>query len=264
MLAEAKNSFTRKLVAALALASLLSAAVASAGAQETAAPGGTGNEMADRMDQLIEETTGDDAGFGPVASLEEQGYSDDELGQAKLFATRVLNEHIAMRNEYMAELQSIGWASILDANRLKADAGLEQSNRMLEQARLAAVAMCEDMRPRSIANARSVAAQLKLSERQKKALVEGFILGLDRNVATTETLCRMELSILDEVAAIVSIFARDTAWEAQDGNYLFSDDRYVQEFNGRLQNVELLTKTQTDLQRKSMTQAAERMRRLDL
>jgi hypothetical protein len=73
----------------------------------------------------------------------------------------------------------------------------------------------------------------------------------------------MEISILDEIAAVVSIFARDTAWEAQDGQYLFSEDRYVQEFNGRLENIQRLTETQTELQRKSMTQAAEKFRSLD-
>lgn len=255
------RSASGRLAGAFAVFLLFASAGVSAGGQEGSGSGGEERRIADDTDQLIEEITGEDAGIGPVSKIEESNFSDDQKGQLRLFATRVLNSQIEMRNAYMAELQRAGWDTILDPKRLAADASMEQSNRIVDEARSAAARLCREMRPRSEATARVVAAELNLPESTKRELLAGFLQATEEMAPTSDELCRLELAILEEIAGAVSVFGRDPDWQLDGEQYVFSEDRYVDEFNAHIQQFQALSETQTALQREVMTKASAQIRK---
>lgn len=233
-----------------------------ASGQPVSLPGASGPKVSDQLDRVAEQATADT--LVPIDEVQVGEASRDVVGQAKVFVSQVLNEMIAIQNEYMAEIQVIGWEKILDADRLSADADLSESLRMMNQARDAATRMCEQQTPRLEAAGKRIAAGLNLSEKEKQSILEGFLKGLREKAAEREEVCRLEIAILDEFGGVLGVFASDPGWTVENGQFLFTEDRHVERFNHHYQNITVMTEQQDALRKQAMAETQTKLREIGL
>lgn len=222
----------------------------------------TGPVLSEQVERVRESVNSNTLDSVPLMDVAPAGTSDLEI--AKEFSTRVLNAMLDDRNAYMAELRVIGWEQILDAQRLLADKGMASSRQILSQARAAGERNCVGYRDRYIGHARRVVAEMGISERASKELIDGFIRGLDKNAAGTDELCKIEFQIYDEVGGVLDVFAQDTGWYPENDQFLFTTDAYAQEFNRRLANIDEMSKRQLALQEESLKAGQDQLRSVGL
>lgn len=58
-----------------------------------------------------------------------------EFGEMERFVKEFIDRFVAQRNDYLLELEAIGWNSILDAQRVKNDTTLSESKVMIARAK---------------------------------------------------------------------------------------------------------------------------------
>ncbi len=233
-----------------------------ASAPQLTAPAGTTERLTDQLTRVMEQSNSDSLEM--VDELQVGTPTRDAKGQAEVFAAKTLNAMIAVQNEYIAEMQVIGWDKVLDADRLRADADLSESMRMMEQARGAANRLCREQRSRFEAAGRQAAEELDMTPREKQQLLESFLRGVESSAGDRDEICRLELAILDEFGGLLAVFGSDPGWVLKDGMFLFTEDRHVERFNHHFQNIQTMTEQQEALRKAAMSEGQAQLRKAGL
>lgn len=214
--------------------------------------------LSEKMTTLIDQTT--DNTLTRIEDIEAGPQRPGMKGQLSTFATAMFNEMIAIQNEYIAELTVIGWDTVLDPARLKADPDMTQSAQMLTQARDAATRLCAQQERRLEAKARQVVSELTLRESDRKTLFQSFMRGMEEKAPVRAEICRLEVAIIDEVGEVLFVLAGDPNWVHEDGMFLFSDDQNVETFNTHWGAIQTMSAKQKALQKDAMTEAQQGLR----
>lgn len=221
-----------------------------------------GERITDQMGRLIEQ-----AGSGeraPVDRIELESYSGGERGRAERVLQRVLNESIAIQNEYLAELQRIGWDRVLDPVRLDGDRDMTESNRILAGGREAATRLCREQESRLLAAAREAVQEAYPNAASRQEVLDGIEKGMREAAGPRQEICRMELAIIDEVAGMMGVLESDPGWTVDGEYFMFTGDDHVERFNRHLDAMQALVQQQDALRRENMDKAQQDLRKMGL
>lgn len=167
--------------------------------------------------------------------------SAGEAGAVLAFVNEFVGRAVAQRNDYLLELEAIGWNSILDAGRLKNDLGLIESKAMIERAR-AIVDKYAEKTSHLMDDGRAMIADLNISEASKREVLAGFDGGV---VTANEQIARqwaLERDAVTQIENMVLLLADSKNWTVDNGLVAFYDqaelDRYNQYFANLQKTVE--------------------------
>lgn len=181
----------------------------------------------------------------------------DEAGRMHQVVRRFMNSILRVRNAYLAELDTMGWVGILDADRLKADTDLADSRRLVEMARAAGVRAERD----ALAAFNGFAALVEAADlrpRTKREIIAGFERSRPGALAEMRASYALEAQTVDEFDAMVELLAR-TDWDVEDSQILFNADADVEAYNAHFTRIDELTKQLEARQKANVDRARDRL-----
>lgn len=201
-------------------------------------------------------TSATDSGGLPVrierAPVQPPGASD-EFGEMERFMKVFIDRIVAQRNDYLLELEAIGWNSILDTQRIKRDTTLSESKVMIERAK-AIVDKYEKKTADLMRGTRSQINALNMSESTKREMLAGFEKGMSKSGKQLDEQWRLERQVVRQFENIVLLLASRRNWVVQGEQILFYKDEDLARFNTYIGAIQSLVQQQEQIQKSSFAE----------
>lgn len=191
----------------------------------------------------------------------QQPAASGEFGEMERFMKEFIDRLVAQRNDYLLELEAIGWDSILDAKRIKNDAALSESRVMIERAK----AIVDKYEKKTSALMQGTGAHiesLNMSEKAKKEMLAGFERGMSKSEKQIDEQWRLEKQVVRQFENIVLLLAASKAWVVEGEQILFYTDNDLARFNSYIQEIQELAQQQEQLQKSSFAEVNKNMESL--
>lgn len=185
-----------------------------------------------------------------------------EFGEMERFMKIFMNKMAAQRNDYLLELDAIGWEKILDPSRVSQDRTLIESKMMIQKAN-DIVHKYKTQTYTLLANARNDINSLNISESSKNDMLRGFDKGMANSRAQIDAMWDLEGKTISEFENIFALLsARKGAWAVQNGQILFADQSDLDAFNSYVTAIQELSAKQQGIQKRSMETVNNNLNRL--
>ena len=175
-----------------------------------------------------------------------------EFGEMERFMKTLMNQMASQRNDYLLEIDAIGWGKILDPERLKEDRTLVESKIMIRKAK----DIVGKYRARTytlLENARKDIGSLNVSESSRREMANGFDTGMAKSRAQIDAIWNLEAKTISEFENIVTLLsARRGAWTVQNGQILFTSDDDLSTFNSYVASIQDLASKQGAIQKQNI------------
>jgi hypothetical protein len=185
-----------------------------------------------------------------------------EFGEVERFVKTFLNRMASQRNDYLLELNTIGWNKMLDPERLKKDRALTETRFMTRKAR----EIMDKYRNKTYAiidNVPNDIAALDLSDNMKRQMLSGFNKGMERSRRQIDEIWGLESRIMTEFENITTLLsARKRGWIISNGQILFYSQYDVNSFNSYLASIQDLTRRQEAIRKQSADSSNDLFNRL--
>ncbi|MCW1913902.1 hypothetical protein OJ996_09970 [Luteolibacter sp. GHJ8] len=159
----------------------------------------------------------------------------------------VMNDSIAMQNEYVATMEKEGLMRLLVPERLDADKDFSESRQIASALRETA----ERYKVKSLAIVNSIPERLEkydLSAADKKSYLRGYENRTKDGPNIAEENWRLELSIMDHMdRAIDHLEATRSDWMLEEGALAFVNDADLETYNGIMADIDAAAAAQTRL-----------------
>lgn len=175
-----------------------------------------------------------------------------DMGKMQGLIRGQIADFAATQNDYLNTLTAIGWDSILDADRLNADAGLRESLTILAKAD-ENIANTEARFNELFSGLRDRIYALDIPQRDKTAMWKGAQTSMARNRASIDEQFRLEREIVQEVRSIIDLLGR-IQWEAQNGQVMLYTDADLATLNSHLEAIDRKSARQQELQAEAMAE----------
>lgn len=187
-----------------------------------------------------------------ITPLSDAPASKGESGVIEKYLRKQMNRSIATQNDYMHELDAIGWDKILGAERLKADPTFAESKIIMQRA----VDLVAKYRARSIKgieDARREIDTLDITDRQKEGMRAGFDSAVPKNIKRIETMWDMEAQVLAKIGDNITLLStKRNKWSFQNDLITFVSQEDLDQFNANLAAVDKLSKEQMQMQQQNL------------
>jgi hypothetical protein len=185
-----------------------------------------------------------------------------EAGEFEKCMKTILNRNISQRNDYISEIDAIGWDKILDPNRIKADKTLVDSKKIIQRAKNIVIKY-KDQTSAIIDNARKEINNLNITESTKREALKAFDNGVVSSRARVTAIWDYEFQSILEVEKIIALlYDRQGKWSVQNNQIVFVDDTDVNEFNQHIASIEEITKKQEAVQVQSFESVNNKLNKL--
>ncbi|MDR2679158.1 MAG: hypothetical protein LBB51_06940 [Zoogloeaceae bacterium] len=175
-----------------------------------------------------------------------QPVAQGRFGEIERVMKEVVAGNVAISNNYRQTLETIGWVSILDGERLSTDVDMAKSRAMLDQAR-AAIDTVEKETDEHIRNIEQRIRQTNLSEKDRDDMLKGYHKGLrDNNEARTK-FWTLERQTLDEVGHVIDLLSKREIWTLDDGSIAFHNESDLGTYNASLEKIDDFTRQQQQI-----------------
>ncbi|MCH7503016.1 MAG: zinc-ribbon domain-containing protein [Proteobacteria bacterium] len=233
--------------------------------QTTADAKNGAEQIVDMLEEFYKESQKVNPDGTPAPIAKTFAPSADATGSMAImqqFIADIVNRAAEMNNDYLRELDSIGWNNFLDEDRLLSDPTFKKSWHMVTEARL--IVDKYEMRGLEIMkDSRNNIQFLSLSDSEKKAIEDGFNRGFEKNAENRERMWVLERLTIDEMEKVIYLLAEDSqSWEIEDGQFLFESDQKIDRFNEHITNMEKFYAEQIELQDMIIQGQRERLEEL--
>lgn len=172
-----------------------------------------------------------------------------ELGEFERFMKEFMNQIAFLRNDYLLELEAIGWNSILDPKRIRDDTGLVESRVTIKKAKYI-VAKYRKKTNLLLENAREKLQSLDMSASLKQKAISGFDRGMEQTKSEIDSMWTMEENVVIEFENIFELLAaRKDAWVVQESKILFYSDTDLNKFNSHIASIQNIVNQQQLIQK---------------
>ncbi|MFO0961309.1 MAG: hypothetical protein U0625_00225 [Phycisphaerales bacterium] len=186
------------------------------------------------------------------------GAGGDAQALSKLMRD-IVTSSLAAQQEYQKAIEDIGIARLLDAKRVDEDTSLRESRAMVRKAREAVQRMREKI-PEMQARARETIEKSSLSDPAKRQALRGFDASRKQNDAVAQESVDLEAQMIDGLSEAVEFLGSHRgSWSAVNGQFEFTDQGALDEYEAILQRVDELGKKQQALAAQLMQRQRERI-----
>lgn len=211
------------------------------------------SEIQDQYSKIIESST-DSQGLPkriekPInTTLKARG----EFGEMEKFMKEFMDQMTSQRNDYLLELEAIGWNSILDANRIKADKTFIESKVTIQKAK-EVVKKYTNRTNTLLNNAKDNIRSLNISESSKREMLSGFDRGMEKAKENIDAMWSLEAKTINEFENIMTLLsAKKGAWVVDGDQILFYNDSDLERFNSYIASIQSIVKQQEAIQHQSV------------
>lgn len=164
-------------------------------------------------------------------SLDVAPVARGEFGELERFSKQFIGQMASLQNDYLIELEVIGWNGILDFNRIENDETLAESGAIIQKAK--EVVGRYTRRSKELLDfAKRDIGLLNISEYSKNIVLSGFERGLNKTNEYRNSMWLLEAEIIGEVENIIALLSEDReAWSVDDGNIVFFNETDLQKYN---------------------------------
>jgi hypothetical protein len=228
------------LLAGLSIALLLAAITPS-----TSPSGARGEQAAQQriaaaeMQRAVDSVRQAASAGGPITtSFSASPAASGEAGQVERLVKSALARTVAERRNYEAEFQALGWAQVIDPDRLKSDpSALAGSRAMIPRAR-EIIARCRSRTEALHAAARRDIEAADLRPATRRTMLAAMDESAARNKALAAASWDLEEQQIGEIAAVLDLLgSRQGAWQARGGKFVFQRRADLDLFNAHMKNI---------------------------
>lgn len=185
-----------------------------------------------------------------------------ELGEMDKFLRQLMAQTVAQRNEYFSELDALGWNQVLAGDRVKRDAGMQQSRQIMVAAR----GLVDKYEGKSKALLEGIPAAIQalaISDSTRRDMLGGFERSAAASRAQLVELWTLERQALSEIDAALQVLdASRGRWSVEGGNFMFAEQRTLDAFNQHMAGVQSITQKQTEMQKRNANSTLSKMDKL--
>ena len=175
--------------------------------------------------------------------------SSGRSGQIDKFLRESINQMVALRNQYQAELYNIGWDRLLDPGRIALDTRLVKSKAKIRQAK-EIVDKYEKQVNALLDNMRNDINKLNLSANEKAKARDAFERGTQESSQTRNQIWQLERAIVWKCGEMIEYLYSDYGyWSVSDGQMIFSNNEKAAAYNRHLEAIEKLVAQEEQLRR---------------
>lgn len=211
------------------------------------------SEIQDQYSALIESST-DSQGFPkriekPINTTPK---ARGEFGEMERFMKEFMDQMALQRNDYLLEVEAIGWNNILDASRIRADKTLTESRVTVQRAN-EIVKKYKEKTNKSLMQAKENIQSLDISESSKKKMQLGFDLGMKVAKTNIDAMWFLEAKTISEFENIMNLLsARKGNWIVEGEQILFYNESDLHKFNSYIAAIQNIANQQEEIQRQSI------------
>lgn len=184
-----------------------------------------------------------------------------EFGEMEHFMKGYIDRLVVQRNDYLGELQAIGWNSILDAQRIKNDTTLSESKTMIGKAKVV-VDKYEKKTAVLVQDTRARMSVLTMSETTTKAMLAGFDESTRKASARMDEQWKLEKQGILQSENIVLLLAASKNWVVEGGDIVFSNDAELDQFNSYVQKIQEIAQQQEHMQKENYAKVNQKLEAL--
>jgi hypothetical protein len=175
-----------------------------------------------------------------------------EFGEMERFMKEFMDQMASQRNDYLLELEAIGWNGILDANRIKANKTFVESKVTLQKAKEIVIKYTQRTQV-LLENARGKIRSLNISESSKSSMLSGFDRGMEKAKTDIDTMWSLEAKVINEFENIITLLSsKKGAWVVDGEQILFYNDSDLERFNSYIGSIQHIIQEQEQIQRQSV------------
>ena len=172
-----------------------------------------------------------------------------EFGEVEGLWKDYIAQAISQRNDYLRELDTMGWARILDPERIARDTTLVESRMMIQRAK-EIVEKYERMAGTLLTDARQRIQTLAMSNSSRQEMTSGFDRGMEE--AQFDGLWALQKGVLSECESSFDLLSRrPKQWVISDGRILFYDENDLRRFNSCIISIQNLAAEQEKIQQRN-------------
>ena len=195
----------------------------------------------------------------PTGKIDTTPAAQGEVGEMERFGRTFMSRMAEQRNEYLRQLDAIGWEKVLDVQRIAGDKTLAQSKTMVSKAR-PIVASYKDKALATIESARADIDKLPISESRKAGFRKGFEKSLETSRGRLLEQLDLEARIVEEVGKLFDLLsAKAGAWAIRDGHLVFSEQATLSSFNSHIAEIQKMAARQEALQKQATDSARAKL-----
>lgn len=209
------------------------------------------DELEETVDQL--EKGVDEEGRSTVIELPQatEPTAEGDYGKIQIVFREYVNKSVQLRNNYIKELQDIGWFEILNPERLKKDVDLKNSKDMVNKITEAFDNYSNQMLMTMSVMVASV-KDLDIDEFAKENVLKG-IDKANKNGSKIEMSLSLEKESINEVAELINFLdAKPDAWVVEDSQLKFYKEADLKEFNSHLLAIEQINQKKKEFVEQSI------------
>ncbi len=182
------------------------------------------------------------------------------IGEMERFIKVFMDRSFSLRNDYLLELNAIGWNKILDSTRLKNDTTFTESKFIMNKGK-EIVEKYKTLTDGLIEDMYNEIDNLKMEENLKKEMKDGFKEGIGPVKIILDRNWFLEEKCLSEVEKIIDLLSmRKEVWAIENSQIIFYDENDLKEFNAHIYNIQDIVKEQQLIQQQSSDQAKESLK----
>jgi len=197
---------------------------------------------------------------GRLNPLDARKTVEGDSGELQVFLKNYFNKIISMHNEYLAELDAIGWNALLDAGRIEKDVGMVQSRAIVSRARLT-VDKFHGKWLQALNETRAQAQAMANESETKRGFAEGVADSSVAAAAKGELVWASEAEIVDTAGQLVEFLESTRGrWAVNKGQFMFRDDASMNEFNAFVLKINTLVQREDAMQKANMAESLQKMK----
>lgn len=186
-----------------------------------------------------------------------------EFGEMERFMKEFMDQIASQRNDYLLELEAIGWNGILDTNRIKTDKNFVESKVTIHKAK-EVVAKYTKNTQTLLESTKNNIRSLNISESSKTSMLSGFDRGMEKAKENIDAMWSLEANTIKEFENIITLLAaKKGAWVVEDEQILFYNDGDLARFNSYIASIQNIVKQQEAIQRQSIQRANRNFDRIN-
>jgi hypothetical protein len=183
------------------------------------------------------------------------------FGEVERFTKVLMDRSVSLRNDYLLELNAIGWDKILDPIRIKNDKTsveskftINKAKEIVEKYKILTNSLFEE-------DAFAEIDRLEMDEDFKQEMKNGFKRGLEPTKIMISKNWYLEGENILEVEKIIDFLSScKDAWIIENQQVLFYNENDLKEFNIYISNIQDNVKEQQLIQQQSIDKARESLK----
>lgn len=202
-------------------------------------------------------------GSEPLPALESSAPVGRESAEIQAFMNSYFNKAIAQHNDYMAELEAIGWNRVLDPDRIQQDAGLVESRAIVSRAKVT-VAKFRQRSHALFEEAAVLVNAMDTNSGMKRGFVTGFRKSSSKGNDDAMRVWAMEAEIVATTEQIIQLLSDPrVSWAFESEQFVFADDQSLALFNGYVDRINELVRLEQEIQSANRARVKQNLEQLE-